>query len=520
MCGTFLYLYSVFFQQKSSSSPRLSKSRPYLYPPAKIASPKVEVPESKDHDEAELSEEVVPIIQVAEQEHTSANTGQNTQPMKQQFNESTSIKELWKNSWAKTYVDARPFAPKIELSRAHVNQGVSPNDKSFRVLAGNRVKNPAADIIDLQLAHANFVASLFNKMEMGENVFSGKGIVTIGGSSYFGPTIVSIHMLRQIGSLLPVEVFLADRNDFEAAICEGYLLKLNAKCIIISDILDDATQETDALPISHYQLKSLALLFSSFSEILWLDSDNIPLINPDVELFNTEPYLSHGFISWPDFWMGSESPLFYKVAGISFPSNLPRHSSESGQLMINKQTHIKTLLLATYYNFYGPEYYYSLLSQGAAGEGDKETFLAAAVVLGERYYRVTRSVKSVNRFNGGVKISGMVQYHPGDDLQRAQTVRPAFLHANSPKMNAAHLLDQKDQLRLWGTQQEQVRQFDRDLEKQVGIVLVDMGCKLADILRDWKGKVPQLCDRLHERYDAIFINPEKQLVSFPKDDVF
>lgn len=41
-----------------------------------------------------------------------------------------------------------------------------------------------------------------------------------------------------------------------------------------------------------------------------------------------------------------------------------------------------------YYNTYGPDYYYPLLSQGAAGEGDKETFIAAAHKLNLPYYQV------------------------------------------------------------------------------------------------------------------------------------
>ena len=169
--------------------------------------------------------------------------------------------------------------------------------------------------------------------------------------------------------------------------------------------------------VTHYQLKSLAMLFSSFAEILYLDSDSIPVIDPSMELFSTEPYKSSGLVIWPDFWVSTESPIFYTVAGLSFPPDLPKSSSEAGQVLINKRTHLQTLLLAIYYNIYGPDYYYPLLSQGVLGQGDKETFMAAALVLGQSYYRVKTGVAIVGRHSGvEFKGSGMVQHHPSNNL--------------------------------------------------------------------------------------------------------
>jgi alpha 1,2-mannosyltransferase len=460
------------------------------YPPAAAAI-------SEENDAAEL-----PNIYTEQPDGTLAEGF--TPDLLDTSNASSSIQQLWANNWAKSYVLSRPLAEKIELSRPYGNPVASPNDKNPRRPSNNRVKNSDQDITDLQLAHASFMQYL-EKMETGEEYFKGRGIVTLGGTEYFGPAIIGLHMLRATGSKLPVEVFVADRQEYETAICDDYLPKLNAKCIVIADILN--AEETEAPLVTHYQLKSLAMLFSSFAEILYVDSDSIPLVNPDKELFSTEPFLSAGLVSWPDFWLATESPLFYTIAGRKFPQNMPRRSSESGQLLINKRTHIKTLLLAAYYNFYGPSHYYPLLSQGALGQGDKETFLAAAVVLGQSYYRVKTTVKSVNRHNNGIKISGMVQHHPVFDLQNE--ARPAFLHANTPKMNAGHLVDEGDlmagktHLRLWGPQKDHIKQFGKDLEKQVWQLLVKTGCELADKIQEWKSR-EQLCVRLTEHYDAVF----------------
>ena len=64
--------------------------------------------------------------------------------------------------------------------------------------------------------------------------------------------------------------------------------------------------------------------------------------------------------------------------------SIPEASSETGQLLINKNS-FQTLILAMYYNYYGPDYYYPF---SVKGEGDKETFIAAAHKLDLPYYQV------------------------------------------------------------------------------------------------------------------------------------
>ncbi|EAQ92888.1 hypothetical protein CHGG_01123 [Chaetomium globosum CBS 148.51] len=132
-----------------------------------------------------------------------------------------------------------------------------------------------------------------------------------------------------------------------------------------------------------FQWKVLSILVSSFQNVLFLDADCLPILNPDTIFHQgSEPFTSAGLITWPDFWTSTASPLFYKVAGdIDIPPITSRATSESGILVYDKARHADTLLLAAYYNYNGPKHYYPLLSQHGAGEGDKETFLQAALVL-------------------------------------------------------------------------------------------------------------------------------------------
>ena len=430
------------------------------------------------------------------------------------------VQALW-GHWSQVFHDDRPGEEHVHLIRDAHGISTPHGDNSPRQPPTSNILKPDAVIGSLRSPHAALLKTLNSEDVVGD-VFSGTGVVTVGGGEYFGPAIVGLLKLRATGSTLPVEIFVANAREYEPAICDDYLPKYGARCHILADFLYGG--ESQKFAVTHYQLKALAILFSSFAEVLYLDSDSIPLVDP-TGFFTAEPYKTSGLVIWPDFWISTESPLFYTIAGLpEFPSNLPKSSSEAGQLLINKKTHLKSLLLAVYYNIYGPDYYYPLLSQGVLGQGDKETFMAAAVVSNQSYYRVKTSVDSVGRYNGQKHMgSGMIQHNPVDDLQYTgtddagdsakayNTVKPAFLHANTPKMNAGHLVDEGDlftangrkRLRLWGSSEDQVKQFGYDLEKEVWGFLVKSGCELAEVVEEWKGR-KQMCARLEAHWNAIF----------------
>jgi alpha 1,2-mannosyltransferase len=323
-----------------------------------------------------------------------------------------------------------------------------------------------------------------------ESEISGRGILYAGGGTYNWLVLLSLKMLRDTGSKLPVEVFIPTDSEFSADLCNRVFPVFGAKCILMENYIDVKTYR-----FKGYQLKSMALLLTSFEDVLMLDSDNIPLKNPDV-LFINEPYKSNGLVVWPDFWRRSTSPTFYEIADIfvnetkqvrysygderDHPTPLATHedyehkvsyhdlegtfpeaSAETGQLLINKKTHAKAIFLSLYYNFFGPTHYYPLFSQGQAGEGDKETILAAAHKVGLPYYQVQEYIREYGELTGENEfhISAMGQYDP--ILDYVQSVDPVknkdpnwdydrsknnylmhkykksetlFLHCNQPKL--------------------------------------------------------------------------------------
>ncbi|KAI5952015.1 hypothetical protein KGF54_005090 [Candida jiufengensis] len=285
------------------------------------------------------------------------------------------------------------------------------------------------------------------KLNKFNNFLKGDGIVYLGGDKYDQLVLLSIKLLRSNGSKLPVEVIIPKREDYNVQFCDQLLPSLNGKCKVMSDYLpkkyfESITNKDDRS--GGYQLKNIAIFISSFENILYIDADNLPLKNPDI-LFANQPFINNHLVLWPDLWRRSTSPKFYEIANIKVDPHqkirnsyikgdkkgenqnkefnsfhdckgtLPETSSETGQLMINKKIHFKTLVLSLYYNYYGPDFYYPLLSQGAAGEGDKETIIVAAHKLNLPYYQV----QEFNREFGPIldktnkhEFFGMGQYDP------------------------------------------------------------------------------------------------------------
>ncbi|KGO54050.1 Alpha-mannosyltransferase [Penicillium expansum] len=381
---------------------------------------------------------------------------------------------------------------------------------------------PEGDVATMKEAHTGFVNAITDSQPELPYLPDTKGIVSTAGGSYLPVLVISLRMLRRTGSTLPMEVFLADEEEYEQHICDIVLPSLNARCVVLSQILIAAPTQ-----IQKYQFKPFAMLFSSFEEILFLDADAFPLEQPE-HLFTTEPFLSKGMVTWPDFWASSVSPMFYDIANYPPPPMDLRQSTESGEVLLSKKSHLRSLLLVTYYNYYGPSHYYPLLSQGAAGEGDKETFVAAATAMHESFYQVSESICALGHETyGGIAGSAMAQFDPVQDF--ALTSRgiwrvrgddaPApdvfFIHANFPKFNPATIFephevnpaftDEGGYTRAWTLPVEVVRGFNSkvDVEKGFWEEILWTACELEDKFQSWVG-YEGICGAVKEYRGAVF----------------
>lgn len=392
-----------------------------------------------------------------------------------------------------------------------------------------------ADLKKLRESHEKTIKDLPDSYP--EGLFKGTGIVTVAGKHLMPVLVGTMRMLRRVSPNIPVEVFMADDEEYEPEICEQVLPALNVKCRVLKREFGE--ELWSKFQITGYQLKVLSMLASSFEDNLFLDADSIPLHDVEI-LFKQEPYTSNDFVLWPDFWFRTTSPHFYDIAGIKLGGRvrgdlsvtnpdeipqadlkgaLPDKSTESGQIMFNKKNHFKALLLATYYNLHS-RIFYPIFTQGVSGEGDKETFIAALVVLGDKFYQMKADTRPAGYFDEKREFhgTGMLQALPNDDYRyyelKSTKAKPRiqFMHLNYPKVNARDLMysetfgDQfnKDgsRARLYGKPSGNYWVFDyKDIEyeiwKEHEWMVCELGVKEQIQFNDWRNNkvnVATLCE--------------------------
>lgn len=393
--------------------------------------------------------------------------------------------------------------------------------------------------LPLQQAHDQFVRAIHTSGIYSAHTPSTSGIVSSAGRTYLPLFVISLRMLRRTGSTLPVELFMKDGSEYEPRICDEVLPRYNARCVVLSDIMQDSQQGASAVNIEHYQLKVFAVLLSSFENVIWMDSDGFPLYAPDM-LLRREPFASTGLVTWPDYWASTTSPLYYNISRQAVPPMTTRQSSETGVFLISKRIHFSTLLLAAYYNYYGPSHYFTLLSQGAPGEGDRETFIQAAAALHRPFHTVSEPVTPIGhrKDDGDISGSAMVQSDPEEDyhLTRqgkwrvrdpsvAKVPRAFFVHAHYPKFNPAENLfghkwetaptlnpDGSDG-RAWVVPTDTLKRFGFDAEKAYWEEIKWVSCNMEHVFRTWREK-SGLCHRVAEYWNNVFEDPTAPVIKF------
>lgn len=341
------------------------------------------------------------------------------------------------------------------------------------------------------------------------------GIVTTADGEMMPILLVSLRMLRRTGCTLPVEVFISNFADYEPKLCEKVLPSLNAKCVLFASDFMDTPAPEGTQPITTYQIKPFTLLLSSFNEVLFLDADSFPITDPSL-LFASRPFIDTGLVIWPDFWCASQSKYFYQITGIPEAHIHDRPSSESGQMLYDKNRHIQDLLLACYYGYYGPGLWYSLLSQGFPGEGDKETYIAAAMVMNASFYQPRqlpgmlpdegRDDFAIQQVNPQDDYAAMLDGEAWQDLQLPH----AFIHHHHPKLNALSIMEsdydwiKESHARMWGNTAKNL--YGLDLEFEVWKAINYTACDLGHMIRAWEGKSPT-CNFVQEHMRQVFKTP-------------
>lgn len=274
-------------------------------------------------------------------------------------------KAMWKRL-QRVLQEARPSIDKIKIVKTdQMEEDYQQSKKEGRTYFPDMIVMTDTEVTTMKQAHDNFVSKIRSMKLVYQR--QSRGIVTTARSQSLGSVVMTLTMLRRTGCSLPAEIFVPVEEDASSKICTEILADLGASCIVISSIIGPL-EENPELAGNRYLNKLFAMIFSSFDDMLFLDGDNLPVLDPNT-YFDQEPYLSQGLVAWPDFWPSSISAINANVTSTTFPPI--KGTVEAGQLLVSKRMHAGTLLLAFYYNFYGPDYYYTLQSQGFLGFGDK-----------------------------------------------------------------------------------------------------------------------------------------------------
>ncbi len=210
--------------------------------------------------------------------------------------------------------------------------------------------------------------------------FSGRGIVICaGGIRMFRCAWVCINMLRRFGCQLPVEMWAL--NDSELTIQMKAMIEPLGVEVVNAALV---RRRHPARILNAWELKPFALVHSRFEEVILLDSDNVPLIDPEV-LFSRRAYSKLGSIFWPDAGRFAQDHPIWRICKLKY-RNEPQF--ESGQIVVDKNRSWKALRLTTHLNDHS-DFYYRYV------HGDKDTFYLAWRILDQKFGMVPTPMKQL-----------------------------------------------------------------------------------------------------------------------------
>jgi ADP-heptose:LPS heptosyltransferase len=292
------------------------------------------------------------------------------------------------------------------------------------VSADNEFDDGPLTLHNARLACEHFIRNIPRYPEADQ----GKGIVICaGGVKYFTNAWVSINMLRRLGCSLPIQLWHLGDAEMDEEM-KFLAASLNVECV-------DGSAVAKQFPIRNlggWELKPYAIVHSSFREVIFLDADNVPVVNPEY-LFDTPHYQETGAIFWPDYGQFEKTGVIWESCGLQRPAG---PEFESGQIVVDKGKCWRALRLALWFNEHSDFYYQHLY-------GDKETFHLAFHKLKKSYAMVETPIHRLE----------------GTMCQHDFAGNRVFQHRNTDKWNL--FLNNKVVEGFWF--EEECRQFVKEL---------------------------------------------------------
>jgi len=209
-------------------------------------------------------------------------------------------------------------------------------------------------------AHRRMARTFLENLSAYPDRFSGRGIVICaGGYRLFTCGYVCARMLRHLGCELPIQ-FWHFANEVDPSMTH-IVAPLDVTCVNANEV--DRQNEQPSRILRGYELKPFAMLHCPYREVLLLDADNVPLVDPAF-LFDTPEYEQTGALFWPDYGRLERSRDIWGICEVPYRDE---PEFESGQCVVDKRRCWRALNLTRHYNDHSDFYFQHI-------HGDKDTF--------------------------------------------------------------------------------------------------------------------------------------------------
>jgi hypothetical protein len=201
--------------------------------------------------------------------------------------------------------------------------------------------------------------------------FAGAGIVIVaGGPRHYTNAWVSLTILRRVvGCRLPIQVWYLGPHEMSPRMTE-LLERFEVECVDVREV-----QRRHPMRIAGaWECKPYAIVHCPFKEVILLDADNVPLIDPEA-LLSWPEYRAAGVVFWPDLHNLGREHEIWEICRVPYRDE---PQVESGQIVVDKERCWNALQMTLHLNEQSGFYYRYV-------NGDKETFHMAWRMLDQPY---------------------------------------------------------------------------------------------------------------------------------------
>lgn len=263
--------------------------------------------------------------------------------------------------------------------------------EGFKTNILNQQKNIFQKLISGQKIPFNITKSIDNNYlidipSFNDFNFSGKGIVIAGNANkyrYLTGIYTNVYVIRKLyKSNIPIEIFYVGiKESFNSKILSLFEELGNIKIIDLMSVINTNVLKSELIG---YQTKPLAVLCSSFKEIILMDADALSFMDP-INFFNISGYVESGMVLFRDY----VSCLHFinkdflnnslNINSDTYCNKTKGYEIDSSCVIINKELCWETIYTISLINVKS-DAYYNKYNKNVLG--DKDTWLIGCIFTG------------------------------------------------------------------------------------------------------------------------------------------